>query len=368
MSHLHLTNKRQPGQHLTLDDRKALECVYDENLKPSKKERRTQKELAEILGWSQATLSRELRRGATVQLTSNLEEYTAYSAMVAHSAAQERWTNKGPDLKIGHDHELSQTIEEMLLGEEMEHIGNLRYSPEAIVMYFDEHGWPTGTRLCARTIYNYLEKDIFYNVTLADLPRGGQQPKRRPRRTEKRIHCPERKGIHERSQENEERTEYGHWEMDCIESVRSDHTCLLTLVERKMKECLIFKIGRQTSDAVLRKLNGIERSMGTEAFREKFKSFTVDNGSEFLDWHRLETSVFGKSKRTEVYYARAYASWQRGSNENLNGFIRYFIPKKTRLKEIPSREIQELQDFLNDYPRKILEGKSAKEAVMAEVS
>ena len=141
--------------------------------------------------------------------------------------------------------------------------------------------------------------------------------------------------------------------MDCIESVWSDRTCLLTLVERKARECLIFKIGRQTSDVVLHKLNSLERSMGTEAFREKFKNLTVDNGAEFLDCRRLETSVFGKSKRTEVYYARAYASWQRGSNENLNGFI----PKKTRLKEIPSREIQELQNFLNGYTRKILEGK-----------
>ena len=345
-----------------------LEHVYDENLNLSKKKRRTQRELAEILGWSPATLSRELRRGAVTQLSSSLEEYTAYSARGAHQKAQERWANKGPDLKIGHDHELSQTIEEMLLGEGMEHIGNLRYSPEAIVMHFDEYGWPTDTRLCARTIYNYIEQDVLYNVTQSDLPRRGKHPRQRKRPVEKRLYGPGRKRIHDRSQENEERTDYGHWEMDCIESIRSDRTCLLTLVERKTRECIIFKIGRQTSEAVLRKINGLERAMGTEAFRKKFKSFTVDNGMEFQDWRRLETSVFSKAKRTEIYYARAYASWQRGSNENLNGFIRYFIPKKTRLKDIPSREIQELQDFLNAYPRKILGGLSAQEAVMAEVS
>ena len=150
-----------------------------------------------------------------------------------------------------------------------------------------------------------------------------------------------------------------------MESTQSDRTCLLTLVDRYSRESLLFKIGRQTQKAVLRKLNGLERQLGSKAFREKFKTITVDNGAEFADWKKLESSLFRKEKRTVIYYARAYASWERGSNENLNGFIRYFIPKGSRLKDIPAKEIKQLEEYINRYPRKILGGSSAKNFTQA---
>ena len=148
--------------------------------------------------------------------------------------------------------------------------------------------------------------------------------------------------------------------MDCIESVKGDTSCLLTLVDRYTRECLIFKLGRQTQAAVLRRINGLERNMGAAAFKRKFKSITVDNGSEFLHWEKLEQSVLSKGKRTAIYYAHAYSAWERGSNENLNGFIRYFIPKGTVIKDLREQEIKVLEEFINTYPRKILGGQSAK--------
>lgn len=86
----------------------------------------------------------------------------------------------------------------------------------------------------------------------------------------------------------------------------------------------------------------------------------MDNGTEFLASHRLETSVYGEGKRIEIYYANAYSEWERGSNENLNGFIRYFTLKGTELKPISEKELKELEEFINSYPRKILGGYSAK--------
>ena len=135
MSQLHCTTKRKPGQHITYEERKILEYVYSRNLLTSKKNRKTQKELAAELGWSQATLSRELRRGKTVQLTTELEEYESYSADLAQLTVQRNWQNKGPDLKIGKDHALAEKIEFMLIGIEVACIEPLRMSPEAIVMY-----------------------------------------------------------------------------------------------------------------------------------------------------------------------------------------------------------------------------------------
>lgn len=87
-------------------------------------------------------------------------------------------------------------------------------------------------------------------------------------------------------------------------------------------------MGRQSQEAVQRRLNGLERKLESRNFREKFKSITVDNGTEFLDSHRLETSVYGEEKRTEIYYANAYSAWERGSNENLYSFI----PRKRESK------------------------------------
>jgi len=360
LSQLHCIIKRSPGQHLKLKDREILEYLYNENLKRANKDRLTQKEIAKQLGWSEATLSRELKRGLVEQKRSNLETYMVYSSYAAHIKIQDGWSNKGPALKIRKDRKLCEQIEKMLIGEEMPNMKRLRYSPEAIVMHFNEKGWPTETRLCGRTIYNYVEKDIFLSVTMKDLPRKGAKSKRKNRQVEKRLSPPGRKRIDERPLGSTLRIETGHWEMDCIESLKSDPTCLLTLVDRHSRKCRIFKMRRQTQKAVLRKINGLERKMGSRVFKENFKSITVDNGSEFLDWKSLEESALTKSERTEIYYARAYAAWERGSNENLNGFIRYFIPKGTKLKDITTEEIKKLEEFINNYPRKILGGRSAE--------
>lgn len=360
MSQLHCISKRKPGQHITEEDRNILEYIYNRNLRRNKKEKKSQKEIAADLGWSEATLSRELKRGKVCQLNYQLEEYECYSAYVAQMQVEDNWQTKGPDLKIGDDYILSKKIESMLIGEEIDGLKKLRYSPEAIVMYFDEYGWPSKTRICARTIYNYVEDNVFLNVDIVDLPRKGAKPKNKYRRVEKRLKSPECKRIDDRPKVCEDRSEAGHWEMDCIESNKSDRHCLLTLVDRYSRECLIFKLGRQTQEAVLRRINGLERQMGSEIFKKKFKSITVDNGPEFTKWKDLEQSVLNKGKRTEIYYAHAYSSWERGSNENLNGFIRYFIPKGTEIKTIRGTEIKKLEDFINHYPRKILGGKSAK--------
>ncbi len=117
-----------------------MEYLYNQNLKRSQKERYTQKELARQLGWSEATLSRELKRGMVKQQASDLTTYQAYSSYVAQSNVKKNWEKKGPSLKIGQDHQLAQTIEEMLLGKAMVSFGELRYSPTAIVMHFEKQG------------------------------------------------------------------------------------------------------------------------------------------------------------------------------------------------------------------------------------
>ena len=102
------------------------------------------------------------------------------------------------------------------------------------------------------------------------------------------------------------RSVYGHWEIDLVVSGKGKvRVALLTLVERKTRKLMICRIKDKTQASVLRAINGIERSMGQEAFRVIFVSITADNGSEFLDYLALEQSVKGHSSRARIYYARS---------------------------------------------------------------
>ena len=90
------------------------------------------------------------------------------------------------------------------------------------------------------------------------------------------------------------------------------------------------------------------------------KSITSDNGSEFMR--------AGKTGEENIayYYAYSYSSWERGSNENNNKLIRSFIPKGTDISEISEEEIKEIEKWMNDYPRKLFNGKSANEMYLSE--
>lgn len=90
-----------------------------------------------------------------------------------------------------------------------------------------------------------------------------------------------------------------------------------------------------------------------------FKTITTDNGTEFLNSDELERSCLSRRKqRTSVYYAHPYSAYERGSNENMNRMIRRFIPKGTDISKYTKQEIKRIEQWLNTYPRKILDYKT----------
>ena len=90
-------------------------------------------------------------------------------------------------------------------------------------------------------------------------------------------------------------------------------------------------------------------------FTDTFRTITVDNGSEFANVDGMENSGLRKSeKRTKVYYCHAHHSWERGSNENANRLIRRWFPKGTDFSKVTAAQIAALQDWINNYPRKVL--------------
>ena len=157
--------------------------------------------------------------------------------------------------------------------------------------------------------------------------------------------------------------------MDLLEGKKgSDEPFLLVLTERVSRKEIIEKIPDKTQVSVIKGLDRIERRIGVKEFRRQFKSITTDNGREFYDYKGVETSFTGsKMPRTEHYYADAYCSWQRGSNENLNKMIRRFIPKSTSLKEYSRKAIKKIQKWVNNYPRKMFNFRNAKEVYREEL-
>jgi IS30 family transposase len=354
MSKIYCIRTRQKGKHLTFEEREELEAIVNKNSALSKKEKMSQRQIARRMGVSSATLSRELERGKVILLDTELREFLSYSAIIAQEDYDEKATAKGPQLKIGKNHKLADKIEKWIV----EH----NHSPYATIQKLKDDTDYQETPISLRTLYNYINQELLEKVTKKDLPRKGKSSKRKYTRITKRIKDVDAKRIDDRPKEADKRSEFGHWEMDCIESGRKKgKACLLVLVERMSRKTLIFKLRSQTQKEVQRRLDEFEKKIGIKRFKKMFKSITVDNGSEFLDWRNLERSCVSNQTilRTQIYYCHPYHSWERGTNEQVNGHLRRFVPKGCAIAKFSTKDILEIQEWLNNYPRKILGGKSA---------
>lgn len=151
---------------------------------------------------------------------------------------------------------------------------------------------------------------------------------------------------------------YGHWEMDSVMGCQGSHKALLVLTERLTREGIILLVKDHTAASVVRALNGLERRFGKE-FYNIFKSITVDNGCEFQDFEGIEKAQRRHGKRTVVYFCHPYSAYERGSNENMNRLIRRFFPKGTNFDTVLASDIKAAEEWINNYPRKVLGWKSA---------
>ncbi len=354
MSQVHHTKRRKKGEHLRFEDRQRLEMYLRENEHLSKSKRRSKRAIARLLGMSEATICRELKRGEVEQLSSDLVPYISYSSEVAQADYQARGTAKGKPLKIGHVYAFAQHVEMKILKE--------KYSPDAIIMELRRDGNPFATDICTRTLYSYIKQGVFLNVEQSSLRRGGRK-ETRAYEPVRRAHRGDGKSIIERPEEVETREKVGHWEMDCIEPGKEKGVaCLLTMVERRSRELILIKLPSQTQESVIKAIDRLETKMGSAAFRSKFQSITTDNGSEFMDWRSIERSCLEEGRRTSQYFAHPNSSWERGSNENINGIIRWFIPKGSDIYRIKRCRINEIEAWINNLPRRVLGGLNAKMA------
>jgi len=347
MSQYNNTSELRKYKHLKERERYKIEILLKEGLEPI--------EIAQRMGKGLRTIEREIARGKVRLLNYDLTYREEYCADAGQRVYDENARNKGPGLKIGKDHKLVRYIENKIKKE--------KYSPDAVIGEIREKELEFETEICTKTLYNYIDRgDVFLTLTNIDLPvkRGGKK------RDYKKVKIAHKnlKGtsIEERPLEVENREEYGHWEMDCVVGKREGGgAVLLVLSERSRREEIIIKMPDKTQESVVGSLDRLERKYGKE-FKEKFKTITVDNGSEFLDYKGIERSIRNDGmKRVNLYYAHPYSSWERGTNENINKMIRRFIPKGTDINKISNARIKLIENWINSYPRRILGYKSAND-------
>lgn len=346
MSQSNCNTETRKGKHLTERERYQIEILLKEGLRPI--------DISIRLGRDRRTIERDRSRGSVRLIKTDLTYQNTYCADTAQRKYFASAQNKGPCLKISHDHLLVKHIEDKII--------NHKYSPDAVIGEIKAKGLQFKTSICTKTLYNYIDKNVFVGITNKDLPVKKNKKKRGHKKV--KIAHKNLKGtsIEDRPASVDNRQEYGDWEMDCVVGLRKGKgPALLVLTERKTRQEIIRKLPFKTQECVLGALDTIEIEL-EDSFEHKFRSITVDNGSEFLNFKWIERSVISPGlQRTKVYYAHPYSSWERGSNETANKLIRRFIPKGTDLAGITEAQIQQIEHWMNNYPRKIHGYKSAND-------
>ena len=326
------------GKHLTRQERMVLERMSRGGYPP--------RDIAAALGRDPRTIDRELVRGQVKHRDSELRQKFVYSSDRGQDVHDLNATARGPGLKLGRNYPLAEFIRCRIV----EH----KESPDVVASRMRQTG--IAGAICTRTLYRYIDQGVIpgvSNESLWEKRKRGQYANRRTRRVIKRL--ARGTSIEQRPSQAETREEFGHWEMDLVVGpARGSSAVLLTLVERKHRHILIRKLPDKSQASVLKAIRGIERHYGPKRFRQIFKSITTDNGSEFLDFEALEASSLASQPRTRVFYAHAYASWERGSNENANRMIRRFVAKGYDIASLTKHSVAAIESWINNYPRRIL--------------
>jgi IS30 family transposase len=308
------------------------------------KEKYSKASIARLLGVSEKTIHREIVRG-TLELKDSLLRLRAeYSAYYAHERHKESTSKRGRKPSYNSHAKLIKHICDKL---------RQKWSPDVIVGRLRLEGEET---VCAKTVYNWLQRGYIKDFVM----------KRRNRKVVMRkvsYKNPTAKRIDSRPQEANERAAC-HWEMDLVVSGAGKSGSLLVFTERASRQELIYLLPDKKQQSVIAVFDRLERHYKSK-FKKIFKTITCDNGSEFLNSDGLEQSSIGEGKRTEVYYAHPYSSWERGSNENANKLIRKFIKKGEDISKLPVAYIKKIEKWINNYPRRIFGYKTANEVRIA---
>jgi IS30 family transposase len=222
----------------------------------------------------------------------------------------------------------------------------------------EDHPKDSRMRISHETVYQFINSDEGKGLGLIVSLRRGK-PRRHKKRRDKpidpKIQCiPNRISIDDRPKAVAVKSRYGDWESDSMIGKLTRGEVLSVQKERKSQVVRLRKVGNKSSDettkAIIGNLTGFPQS-----FR---RTMTFDNGRENTKHEQLRNAL-----GLDTYFCDPYSSWQKGSVENVIGLIRQYIPKGTRLEEYSDEQIMEIQEKLNNRPRKCLGFKTPNEVL-----
>lgn len=307
-------------RHLQLSDRIVIQKMIDKGYKA--------KYIADISGFHISTIYRELNR--------NTIPIFGYFSLFAQQDAQNRRADGSPK-PVLNNKELIDYVEKKL---------KCRWSPDQISNRIKiDYPKDFQMRISHETAYQYIWKNKKSGGDLYKYLRQGNKKRRsRSKGNKNRGQIKDRKMIGERPPGVESKKRFGHWEGDTVEgSAKKGY--IATHVERKSKLLVAALLENKSADCL---------NKGTiKAFRNipdaLIKTMTFDNGKEFSKFREIE-----KRLSTSVYFANPYSPWERGLNENTNGLLRQYFPKKMNLLSVKSVQLKKAVDEINDRPRKCL--------------
>ena len=345
------TFRKKHFNHLSMADRLNIQHLLElKNQKDYKGPKITCSYIATVIGVNKSTISREIKKG----LYSDHDYLTGkprkkYLASFAQGTYEKNLKRSHYKYKLAKDSEELRELVSLL---------NSGADPlTSIYLYEMKHG--TSFPLCEKSIYNYFHRGFL------KLKRNKINPRKKTQKSKQTQKIIQRgDNISHRPEKANNREEFGHWEGDLIVGARNtSKEALFTIIERTTRIYLCFKIPNKEMKSVVSLLDKLETNIGTNNFKDIFKSITFDNGTEFKDFTNMERSYFINEARTKIYYANPYHSWERGSNENGNRMMRKFYPKGTDFSATSDKAILESCNKINFSIRRLLKNLSAAETL-----
>lgn len=299
-------------KQLTSEQRYTISVLLSKGLK--------KKEIAEAIGVSNSTITRELQR--------NSSKRGIYKWEIAQKQAEKR-SKRTPG---------NRAISKAIWSSVKHYLVDEQWSPEQISGYLAKDG----IKISHETIYAWIREDKRNRGTLYKHLR--HRLKHRKKYVGAGRSCIiNRKSIHERPAEADGKR-FGDLEMDTIVGPNNQQA-IVTLVDRNTNMLFMKKL-KYGKDAKNLALTVIEM---LKPIKKKLKTITTDNGKEFSA-HEIISEALG----VDVFFTDPYSSWQKGAIENANGLIRQYIPKKVSFNDYDDKDIKDIEEKINRRPRKKL--------------
>lgn len=307
--------------HFTLVERKCLQELLSEG--------KTVRAIASALGRSPSTISREIGRNRNKHKYAHTDNRYCYHFWRAQIQAIERRRRQRPRALEAGSPAWDYIIDRL----------KAYWSPETICAVWNRDH-PGGQRLNHATLYRYLKQGLFPGVSRrTHLRRRGKL--KRPRNAPYNTIHPDRI-IPDWPPAISGRARIGDWEGDTLYG-GIGKGLLVTLVDRKSRFLRAVRVRSRNADevrsAIVTALKGLP-----------VHSISLDNGSEFSQFHAIESAL-----DTLVYFAEPHKPWQRGTNENTNGLLRFFFPKGYDFLSLAQSDLDSVVDLINARPRKCLD-------------